>query len=364
MTNWAKLRQQADLRNIDQEFPLEPATAVATVKVRNALETLSVLQDLSVDPQIVLSKCGIAPEAFANPENILPYSLLGRFVAACVEASGCDDFGLRVGVKSNASAMGLTGIVSINSPTVRDSIAVIIKTLRTSDTGGTALLTVQAGLAYFGYSVFVPDILAVEQIEDASLAIAVNTMRQLCGAGWRPSRALFARKPPFDKKLFAQFFGAPLQFEAPRTCIEFDAATLDAPVRSPDPAYRNILAPLLEEALLNASPDFLSAVKASIRAQIAARTLSRQAVCRALGVSPRELARRLKPLATTYFALADASRYDIARGLLLKEKSLSEIASTLGFAEQSAFTRAFKAWSGTTPSRWRSSRQRLNVSFQ
>lgn len=338
---------------------MKPAGAVATVKVRNAFETLSVLRDLSVDPRVVLSRCGIAAETFANPENILPYSSLGRFVAACLEESGCDDFGLRVGMRSGASAMGLTGLVSINSPTVRDSIAVIIKTLRTSDTGGSALLTVRAGLAYFGYSVIVPDIEAAEQIEDASLAIAVNTMRQLCGTGWRPSRALFARKPPRDKKLFAQFFGAPLQFDAPRTCIEFDAAILDVPVRSPDPAYTNILAPLLEEALVNSTPDFLSAVKASVRTHIAAGTLSRDAVCRSLGVGPRELARRLGPLGTTYFQLADESRYDVARGLLLKEKSLSEIASALGFAEPSAFTRAFKSWSGTPPSRWRNSRQRL-----
>jgi AraC-like DNA-binding protein len=48
-----------------------------------------------------------------------------------------------------------------------------------------------------------------------------------------------------------------------------------------------------------------------------------------------------------------AARYEAAQSLLLKGGSIAEIAAQLGFAEQSAFTRAFRAWSGTTPARWR-----------
>ncbi len=73
---------------------------------------------------------------------------------------------------------------------------------------------------------------AAEQIEDASVAIALNVMRQFFGRAWRPLRARFARKPPRDRRRFKQFFGAPLLFDQPRTCIEFDAAALDLPVRS------------------------------------------------------------------------------------------------------------------------------------
>jgi len=40
----------------------------------------------------------------------------------------------------------------------------------------------------------------------------------------------------------------------------------------------------------------------------------------------------------------------------MKDKKIAETATILGFAEQSAFTRAFKAWSGTTPARWRADR--------
>ena len=46
----------------------------------------------------------------------------------------------------------------------------------------------------------------------------------------------------------------------------------------------------------------------------------------------------------------------------MKDKSIAEVAAALGFAEPSAFTRAFKAWSRTTPARWRIHRGRFGRS--
>ncbi len=121
--------------------------ATATAKVRNAAAIASVLVDLGADPAAVLRKAGVEPETFANLGNTLPYAALGRLTAACAEATGCDDFGLQVGIRSEPTIMGLTGIVSISSPTVRDGIGVILATLRTTDTGGEAFLSVRLGLA-------------------------------------------------------------------------------------------------------------------------------------------------------------------------------------------------------------------------
>ncbi len=327
-------------------------SSAATVKVRNAAAIASVLVDLGADPANVLRKAGVERATFAKPENILPYATLGRLVVACVEATGCDDFGLRVGVRSEPTIMGLTGIVSINSPTVRDGIGVILATLRTTDTGGEAFLSVRHGLASFGYTVVASGIEGAEQIEDASLAIALNVMRQFFGPAWRPLRARFARKPPRDRRLFKQFFDAPLLFDQPRTCIEFDAAALDLPVKSQNPAYAEILAPLLEQAVRETAQDFLSAVRSIIRTEVAAGTLSRDRLCKALGLAARTLSHRLEAHGVTYTKLADEARFEAARGLLLRGRPIADIASSLGFAEQSAFTRAFKTWAGAPPARW------------
>ncbi len=286
----------------------------------------------------------------------MPYASLGRLVTESVKATGCESFGLRVGANTKASSLGLTSLVSINSATVRDALKIIVDTLKTSETGGTTFLDVRGGLASFGYAVTAPGVESVDQIVDASIAIAHAIMRRLCGPAWRPNRVKLIRDPPRDKGPFSKFFEAPIDYSEPTGRLVFDAATLDAPVRDRNPEYAEILAPFLEEAAANAPGDFLSAVKIVIRSQIGLGALSRDSVCRALGISARTFAHRLEAFGVSYSGLADEARYEAAQNLLRKDKPIAEITTTLGFAEPSAFTRAFKAWSGTTPGRWRAER--------
>ncbi len=330
--------------------------AYATAKARNVAAIPDVLREFGAEVPAILQKAGLDPDFFGDLEQVMPYASLGRLLTESVKATGCESFGLRVGAKTKLSSLGLTSLVSLNSPTVRDALQVIVDTLKTSETGGATFLDIRGGLASFGYRVVAPDIESVDQIEDGSLAIAFNILRRLCGPGWRPILVHLARDPPRDKTPFQRVFEAPVEFGAPSTCLVFDAATLDAPVSGRNPDYAAILAPLLEEAIANAPGDFVASVKSIIRARIGAGTLSRDSVCRALGLNPRTFAHRLGAHGVTYSGLADEARYGAAQSLLVKGKPIAEIAVILGFAEQSAFTRAFKAWSGTTPARWRAKR--------
>ena len=68
----------------------------------------------------------------------------------------------------------------------------------------------------------------------------------------------------------------------------------------------------------------------------------------------RTLNRRLAGFGTTFRELVDESRYEAARQMLESSAmEVREIAAWLGYADASAFTRAFRRWSGTTPALWR-----------
>lgn len=328
----------------------------AIAKIRNVAAIPATIAELGADPATVLRRAGLDPNLFSDPDNVMPYAALGRLVRVSVEATGCESFGLRVGMNTKVSSLGLTSLVSTNSATVRHGLEVIVDTLKTSETGGTTFLDVRGGLASFGYDVIAPGVENVDQIVDAAIAIAYTIMRRLCGPAWTPERVRLIRNPPLDKSPFSKFFAAPIDYGEPSGCLVFNAATLDLPVRDRNPDYAEILAPLLEEAAANASRDFLSAVKLIIRSQVGLGSLSRDGVCRALGINARTFAHRLQAHGASYSGLADEAKCEAAQSLLRKGKPIAEIAAALGFAEQSAFTRAFKAWSGTTPARWRAER--------
>ena len=324
------------------------------MKVRNIAAIPATLVELGVDADATIRRAGLDPRLFCDPENVAPFPAVGRLVAECVRATGAEDFGLRVGARTKPTAMGLTALVSMNRPTVREALQVVIDTLKTSDTGGAAFLDLRGGVASFGYAVTAPNVECADQIEDGGNAIAFNLLRRLCGPAWRPRRVKLTREPPKDRAPFLKFFEAPVDFAEARPGLVFGAETLDHPVRDHDPDYARVLAPLLEEAAANTTSDFLLSVRSVIRSHLGAGALARDSVCRALGLSARTLAHRLESYGVSYSSLADEARYDAAQILLRKGKPIAEIAARLGFAEPSAFIRAFKSWSGTTPGRWRS----------
>ncbi len=73
-----------------------------------------------------------------------------------------------------------------------------------------------------------------------------------------------------------------------------------------------------------------------------------------LGMHRRTLNRRLAEQGTTIAKVLNEVRFQLARQLLSEtDLPFVEIAATLNYTDASTFTRAFRAWSGTTPTLWR-----------
>ena len=72
-----------------------------------------------------------------------------------------------------------------------------------------------------------------------------------------------------------------------------------------------------------------------------------------LGVGLRSLERHLSSEGTTYQEISREMQLQASQQLLASGASVSDVAKTLGFSEISAFTRAFRRWSGETPSSWK-----------
>ncbi len=328
----------------------------ATINVRNFLALLDVLRSLGADPAQVLESAGLEPNLFDCPEKTVLYTDLDRLLSEAMRATGCRDMGLHVGVLEGISAAGLVGLVSLNSRTVREALDALVAGLKTSDGGGAVRLEVRHDIASLGYCVIIDGVRNVEQFCDASAAILVNAMRQFCGAHWRPDRVYLMNEPPEDLARFAKFFSVPVEYRAPAARITFNSAVLDRPIKVYDPAYREILGPILEKAIESASGDFLVAVKSILNSHGGGGRLTRSDVSRALGISVHVLNRRLKSVGVTFTDLAEQMKVDRAQSLLLKKKPICEISADLGFADVSSFNRAFKKRVGQSPGRWRESR--------
>ena len=126
-----------------------------------------------------------------------------------------------------------------------------------------------------------------------------------------------------------------------------------ATVPGHDSQLATFLRELATQALTRrgAPDDLLARVRAHIADQLPRAVPDLPAIARHLAVSERTLRRRLDDEGASYRALLDATRAELAASYVRDRRlPLSEVAFMLGFAEQSAFNRAYKRWTGTTPS--------------
>jgi AraC-like DNA-binding protein len=135
--------------------------------------------------------------------------------------------------------------------------------------------------------------------------------------------------------------------------IRFDARQLVLPVvRSPAdaPAY---LRASLRGFLLGAAGDRIeSAVRTTLAAWRPVAAAGVEDVARKLAMSRPTLARHLQRIGTSFAALREELRRDLAIALLRRGVRIPEVAARLGYSEPSAFHRAFKGWTGTSPGRY------------
>lgn len=156
-------------------------------------------------------------------------------------------------------------------------------------------------------------------------------------------------------------FGAPLVFEAQRAAITFDADLLRSPVIRNESELDEFIARSPAGLLTRptAEPTAVEQVRRmvhqSLRTDGTTRTPSGDEIAVRLAISPQTLRRRLAAEGTSLRVIRDAVLRDAAvTGLVESDMPLAELSARLGFSEPSAFTRAFRRWTGNPPSTYRS----------
>lgn len=100
--------------------------------------------------------------------------------------------------------------------------------------------------------------------------------------------------------------------------------------------------------------DLAEQVKQRIRTLLSEKDISEDLVAQPFNVSPRHLRRKLSETFTTYEKLLDEVRMELAIKLIQENRlNLGRIAFELGFLDPSSFTRAFRRWTGMSPTAFR-----------
>jgi AraC-like DNA-binding protein len=305
-----------------------------------------------VEVELLLRKAGLRHQQIDDPCARLAVKSQIRFLELAATTLKDEYLGFHLAQKFDLRMGGLFYYVLASSDTLGEALqrgvrysAIVNEgiTLRLRDGKGIRINFEYAGVARHSDR---------HQIE-FSMVTLVRICRQLTNRHVRPSSVSFTHRRKDDASELRTFFGGDVTFGAAVDELAFPTSIQQMMVVDADPYLNDLLIKYCEQALTARSTK-QSSFGLNVENVIALHLPHGKArvgeIARKLGVSQRTLARRLSSEGLTFANVLQRLKSDLAKRHLADETlSISEIAWLLGYQDVSAFTHAFKRWTGIAP---------------
>lgn len=325
--------------------------AGAEIKALSLRPLAVVLRDRDVDILDVLRDVGLPADAAEDDELMIPF---GRAMAAWDRAAGLlrdPALGLDSGASLPLGAYGLLDFVAYGGNTLEEAWRRLSRYLpilggfsRARCVSTTESVTLEFELAP-GTS---------RHAFELALSTIVARARALVSNRWAPSEVTLDYRRPVDEAIYARALRVRPTFEAALAGIRASGTWMRKQVILRDEEVLAVLETLAERRLARTCGDGLVDRVRRVVFERGGVAPSLTRVAARLHMSSRTLQRKLAAAGTSLRDVEDAARHELALAYLADRRiGLSETALLVGFSELSAFDRAFKRWTGMTPTRWR-----------
>lgn len=325
-----------------------------TVSARLALRLLAFCRGRGCDEERLCRAAGLTREGLTGAEARLPWASLLALGEHALTAVDDPDFGLHLAETIDDPGHYDAGVLLLMaSPTVRAAFAQMVKNQRYWGDGDRYRLAAQKGGVAVRYALTGVVGAYARHADECALAEVLLGVRAMTGQPVAPTVVRFRHAPPSRIATHARIFGADVVFGAPRTEIVFGDAALDTPMVHANAVFCAVFARQVEQALarLPAEAGASGPVRSAVQAALLGGDCTLARTARALGTSGRSLQRRLHEEGTSFAAIVDALRRELAESYLDHGLPLPEVATRLGYADTTAFHRAHRRWTGRPPRR-------------
>ncbi|GAC1033032.1 AraC family transcriptional regulator [Pseudomonas sp. No.21] len=325
-----------------------------TISVQLVREALQELRARGLDAQPLLLHAGIAAEALERPYGRVSTQQYARLWLRLAECMDDEFFGMNPR-RMKSGSFAFMARAALKEACLGDALEGILGFLGLVFDGLSPRLVRQGGMA---------EIVLEEGPGEAQRAFAYFTLWMIVHglACWLAGRriailAIDLRCPaPEYIEDYRVMFSDNLRFARPRTRLLFNADCLELPVRRSERELKRFLGGAPANILVRyRDPQSLAArIRAYLRSLRPERWPDLEALSSHFYMAPSTLRRKLALEDQSYQALKDQVRRDLAIARLDSgEGNFAELAFELGFADASAFYKAFRKWTGTTPGQYR-----------
>ncbi|MDR2308556.1 MAG: AraC family transcriptional regulator [Paucimonas sp.] len=311
-----------------------------------------------LDCPAMFRQLGLDFAALDDPDARFPQDAMTRLWQLAVELSGNEAIGLNMARVVRPASFHVVGYALMSSRTLVEGFERLVRYQRIIAESSDLSLRLEPDGYVLALTVRGDHLTPTRHSAEASMACALALSSWLSGRPIQLRRVLFQGAQPKNVEPYRATFHAPLVFGAPHDGLVFERADVEAPLPTANEAMAVLHDRFAGEYLARFSE---TRVTHRVR-QVLCRVLpqgepKRETVAQVLHLSQRTLQRRLQDEGTSFQALLDDTRRELAEQYLAQSgTTLLETAYLLGFADPSNFYRAFRRWFDTTPSEYRARR--------
>ena len=315
-------------------------------------------QEKGADVDTLLRKAGLSRTQIEDPHVRISVRSQVVFLDLVAKALGDDLLGFHLSQNFDLRMIGLLYYVLASSETLGEAFGRVARYSSIVNEG--FRVTVREGNQIYVVleSVGIPRRFNRHQIE-FSFATLIRACREITKRRLTADCVCFVHRRSLTSEM-SSFFGGDVEFGADVDQVTFSRSLLDIAVVSADPYLNKLLIKQYEDVLAHRKLNrnaFALRVENAIVPLLPHGKANAKDVAQKLGMSQRTLARHLASEGLTFVGMLKELRMDLAkRDLADRDLSITKIAWLLGYQEASAFTNAFKRWTGMTP---RAARQGL-----
>jgi AraC-like DNA-binding protein len=316
------------------------------------LAIIRALKSAQVDSDAVLNEIGLNPALLEGGYSRYSQEQISRLWHRAVAVTGDPTFCLKVASEVRPATFHVVGYAMSCSATLQRAMHRFARYCRLISDSATATVTESGDLVVLEFHFDTGGEPPIYQTVDAVVAAVVSFSRWIASERVMPLQVRLSHPAPKIEEPYRTFFGCPLVFDDPRTCIVFQKSDLERPILSADEEMAILLDGVANRNLeKRMAGRFAVRVRDILMAQLPNGAVSKTGTARTLGITQRTLLRRLKSEGTTFAGVLHQLREELALQYLQRGGMTNgEIACLLGFSDEGTFSRSFKRWTGRRPS--------------
>ena len=319
----------------------------------STLVAWNALKSNGYDAHAIFLQAGLNPAKLKDQDARYSAKAVTRLHEVILKETGQPEFMLKLSTFWHPGHLNALGYGWLASSSLLEAFSRLVRYYDVASISGERVSLTQVGKDYL-YRVSIPENMPpLHEAEEDSLMVVILAMCRIStGPEFKPTRLRMRRTEPNSPQAYHEHFGTRVEFDCEELAMFMPVQQIEAVLPTANTTLARACDRIIDEYLTRIDrADVVNQVRRKLVQLLPSGKVTEDDAAESLHLSIRSLQRKLQQEGITFRDLLDDTRRELARSYIRENHtSINEITYMLGYADPSNFTRAYKRWTGLTPS--------------